>query len=205
MMGDIKWTTRPQLAIANIQAMRRAFLLSAELPIKLAETHKTIENIAKANVTDDKLSTRNPQATKRSIYNFDQRVAQNITSSIKRTKRLLVGGTGDTSYMDQNDPLVTFRNPSNTEVRLWRILEWGVDAFKNIKAQNPNKPMVFYWRRIGQLFIGKPFRAPYTEAIDHPGQRGRFYWEKTKFDTEKIFQVRMRLAMSIIVARYSGR
>jgi hypothetical protein len=185
-----------------------------ELTLAVQKVHNTVETMAKKNLLSS--STRDPQATKQSIYGYDKMVANNITSVVTKRGNVITGGTGNIAYMDKQDPLQKMRKTKDIKVRLWRILEYGVQPFSTLKAKNPKEPMVFWWRRKNMLFIGKSRRVgvkgtafvylpPYDQAIDHPGQLGRFYWFKTDAEAEKEFRLNVSSALKRIVGVYSGK
>lgn len=201
----IKWHSRPQLAIANLRAFDRAIHLSGELDAKLLSTHHEIEDIVVANLLST--TTRDPSRTDPTGLN-EIAIAGIITSTVTKHKNGLTGGTGNIEFMDQNDPLVTTqgRMPSNDNIRLWRLLEWGTEVHDyDIRARNPQNPMVFWWKRENTLFVGVPGKAPHDMPIIHPGQEGREYWENSMYDAEGVFQTNMHAALQLIVSRYSNR
>jgi len=203
--SNIRWGVRPQLALANLRAFDRAFTLSDELPTRLLQTHHQIEEIVRNHLTTQ--STRDPSRTTPTGVN-ESKVADIIRSSVTKRPHGLIGGTGNIKYMDQNDPLLTLqdRTPSSDNVRLWRILEWGVEEIYTLQARNPQKPMVFWWKRENKLFVGVPGKAPHNLPIsEHPGQRGRQYWETSMYVSEGIFRTNMHAQMQLIVSRYSNR
>jgi len=186
--------------------------------------HQEIEKVVRSQLKD--VRKGDPQATKRGPAfegNLAQQVASNITSRVVVAGSQVLGGTGDIKHMDAADPLMRLRSPSDTKIRLWRILEYGVSPFSDsLKARDPSKPMVFWWRRAGILFIGKspsfflaramsgPFsgqramigKPPFTDAIDHPGQLGRFYWQDSRLEARKIFNTVVKAAMAGIIQRH---
>ncbi len=211
----IKFKSDATLVNHNIDALK-AVLSGNGLLTTVNGIHEIIEKTAKRNLLDSSNSTGNPQATKRSIYGYDRMVANNITSVVTKRGHKIIGGTGNVAYMDKVDPLNKLRGLNNPQIRLWRILEWGVSPFNTLRAKNPNKPMVFWWRRKNVLFIGKTKRIvpkngtfiplpTYSEPIEHPGQLGRFYWLKTELDAETEFRLKINEVLSGIIRAHSGK
>lgn len=226
-MAQLQVTFRPytKLVEANIKALAANILVSSELHQAALEGHRQIEKVVKARLLADDSSTRDPQASKKSNFKRAEAVANNITSLVLQSPNKIIGGTGKVSHMDDLDPLNSIRPISNDKIRLWRILEWGVDPFNTLKARNPLKPMVFWWRRKSIFFVGKskdyffsraqtgPYAnqpmmigvAPYDEAIEHPGQLGRFYWQKSRSDARKVYSTIVRLTLQRIIKKYSSK
>lgn len=203
-MIRVLYRSDPRLAIANAQELAKAFTSGAELPAALQVVHGQIENIVKASLVDPENRKRDDNATS-STGRYEADIMNIITSSVYRTKTLLVGGTGNKEYMDTNDPLVTVqgRSPGHEQVRLWRILEWGVEGPYPITAKSSQSPMAFWWKRKHTKFIGVPSNAPHDQPIMHPGQEPRRYWETALYDSEQVFHSAMHAVISALVGRYS--
>lgn len=218
-MIRVSFRSTPTVAVAKINDMTRRLLHGDELVGAMVTAHGQIERLVKGRLLD--LNTKTGDATKTSPSGFNraEQVAANITSAVVQTGTGLIGGVGRRDYMDQNDPILKIRSVKNDQIRLWKILEVGVKPFSGtLKAKDPNKPMLFFWKKRSTFFVGKSKnwrwtalsgspvtgqamvgRAPYDEAINHPGQLGRFYWEKSMIDSENAFVIVMTAALKLIV------
>ncbi len=97
----------------------------------------------------------------------------NIFSKFMRGANKLNIGTGEISYMDRKDPILNLdrdlKGKSGLPVRLWRILNWGVKGKYEIAARGKGF-LTFFWTKIGRWMRLK--------KVNHPGQKGKFYFNK---------------------------
>jgi len=97
----------------------------------------------------------------------------NIFSKFMRGGNVLHVGTGEISYMDRKDPILSLgrdlKGKSGLPVRLWRILNWGVKGKYEIAARGKGL-LTFFWIKLGRWVRFK--------KVNHPGQKGKFYFNK---------------------------
>lgn len=100
-------------------------------------------------------------------------ISGNIFSKFMRGANKLSIGTGEIAYMDRKDPILNLdrdlKGKSGLPVRLWRILNWGVKGKYEIVARGKGF-LTFFWTKIGRWMRLK--------KVSHPGQKGKFYFNK---------------------------
>jgi hypothetical protein len=205
-MVNIKFGTRVDLVTKYINSRIAKVAKPGSIDSTITAGARTMEIVTQDTLLNDKYSMRDPSATE--PHNIlTKLIAENIKAEVSRRKggHIITCGIGRITKMDQLDPLkrILKRKPKNGNIRLWRILQFGVDPFSELKARDPEVPMIFWWKRNGIYFVGKSEkyssgyykgkvamvgRAPFNLAINHPGQKGRLYIEKARYEVINVFQ-----------------
>lgn len=183
----------PTSALRATTKLQLAFLVSDFLPNIIRNTHYEIENMVRNRF--DESSQRDEGATAPGTGEISARIKKNITSKVFRTASGIFGGTGNVELLDNFDPILDLdRLIKDDSVRLWKILEFGVQGGYPIKPRKA--PFIrFFWRRAGIPFKG--------EVRSHPGQRGRFYFAQTVFEANNLFDKNLRIAIGILLKKNS--
>jgi hypothetical protein len=123
-------------------------------------------------------------------------VEYNIGRKVRRMGHGFIGGVGDIRHMDEADPIFSLyphkiHRIKNKRVRLWRILEYG--AGRHI-IEASIAPFLHFWSR------GKWYKTP---SVDHPGQKGRFFFASTRYENKKLFEREIKKYLMRFFRRYS--
>jgi hypothetical protein len=135
------------------------------------DTAKTAQSLNTA--IDNLIKNIIPQALSASIKEYAEDAVDDINSSAPAA-HLRVATTEEATASSPNSYAMKLK-PNAPDARAWEFGS-GLHATRGqaapypIAPKNPNGRLVFYWKREGRLFVGRP-----GQAISHPGIKAEPY------------------------------